>query len=224
MTLLLKLKAEDFWGTPDAHFTWCETYYDKSPYLAEYWNALSNVPFFLLFAYLSYKLCRTGDYGVSQYCLVGVGSTMASFMAHATARRMAEVADELFVVYPISALALNLYPALLANLQNSRLPGYLNFRTAMFVVNTSVTITALLGSVHFDGLSIVVSIVIALFAYGSATWLIYNSRNSRTSMKLAPVLISALLFSAMAIMVQCFLLGFLRWLTDLIDGRQADSL
>ena len=42
------------------------------------------------------------------------------FMAHATARRMAEVADELFVVYTISALALNLYPALLANLRNSR--------------------------------------------------------------------------------------------------------
>ena len=71
----------------------------------------------------------------------------------------------------------------------------------MFVMNASVTITALLRSVHFDGLSIAVYIIVALFAYGSATWLIYNSRNTRASMKCAPVLISALLFSAMAVMV-----------------------
>jgi len=33
-----------FWGSIDANIDWCERNYDTSPYLAEFWNALSSLP------------------------------------------------------------------------------------------------------------------------------------------------------------------------------------
>jgi hypothetical protein len=42
-------------GPVDANIDWCERNYDTSPYIAEFWNALSSLPIFA-FALAGYVL------------------------------------------------------------------------------------------------------------------------------------------------------------------------
>jgi dihydroceramidase len=40
-----------FWGHPDSNIDWCEHNYEVTPYVAEFWNAVSSVPILLLGVY-----------------------------------------------------------------------------------------------------------------------------------------------------------------------------
>lgn len=75
----------------------CERNYSTSPYLAEFWNALSSLPIFVfaVFGYMAGKRYAMAEARFSLtfaiIALVGLGS----FMFHATLRRYAQCMDEL---------------------------------------------------------------------------------------------------------------------------------
>lgn len=84
-----------YWGKVDAMHQFCEAKYVWSPYVAEFWNALTNVPFFILPGLLSFYRGKGLDIRL-MFCwfnviLVGVGS----FMFHTTMRFKWEMLDEL---------------------------------------------------------------------------------------------------------------------------------
>jgi hypothetical protein len=33
-----------YWGSVDANIDWCERNYEVTPYVAEFWNAISSIP------------------------------------------------------------------------------------------------------------------------------------------------------------------------------------
>ncbi|CAE7506270.1 YDC1 [Symbiodinium microadriaticum] len=88
------LSAPSYWGEINAMHQFCEEKYVVSPYVAEFWNSLSNIPFFCVPA--AYCLYRGQIYDmrvkmiwISMF-VVGLGS----FMFHGTMRFEWEMWDE----------------------------------------------------------------------------------------------------------------------------------
>jgi len=86
---------EPYWGPIDAMHQFCEAKYATSPYFAEFWNSLSNIPCFIIpGAYGLYRGWGVFDLRLSalwfNMILVGVGS----FMFHGTMRFKWELLDE----------------------------------------------------------------------------------------------------------------------------------
>lgn len=89
------MAVEPYWGPIDAMHQFCEAKYATSPYAAEFWNSLSNIPFFIVPGI--YGLNRV--YGAHDWrltlqwltmILVGVGS----LIFHGTMRFKLEMLDE----------------------------------------------------------------------------------------------------------------------------------
>jgi hypothetical protein len=49
-----------FWGPPTATIDWCESNYEHSFYIAEFWNTVSNLLFVLLGVYGLWQSVRQG--------------------------------------------------------------------------------------------------------------------------------------------------------------------
>ncbi|GLE07402.1 hypothetical protein PINS_up017564 [Pythium insidiosum] len=45
------VSREGYWGAPTAMIDWCEANYEYSPYIAEFWNTISNLLFVVLGIY-----------------------------------------------------------------------------------------------------------------------------------------------------------------------------
>ncbi|GLD96533.1 hypothetical protein PINS_up017566 [Pythium insidiosum] len=91
---------QGFWGEPTATIDWCETNYEHSQYIAEFWNTVSN----LLFVALGlYGLARSVQQGVewrfhAQFIAVmitGIGSAMF----HGTLQLVHQQCDETPMVW-----------------------------------------------------------------------------------------------------------------------------
>ncbi|KAK4536528.1 hypothetical protein CDCA_CDCA08G2553 [Cyanidium caldarium] len=92
-----------FWGAATATVNWCERDYAITPYVAEFYNALSSLAFV---AYAALGLRLYGDrrvyerrFVVALWFLVGVGVGSALF--HATLWRSMQLLDELPMVYVV---------------------------------------------------------------------------------------------------------------------------
>ncbi|XP_068687392.1 alkaline ceramidase 3-like [Montipora foliosa] len=101
---------QGFWGEPTATLDWCEENYVVSPFLAEFWNSISN--WFLLIppafgAYLSLKHRLEQRYTLSfiGFCVVGLGS----LCFHATLQYEMQLLDELPMIYCTSILIFAIY-------------------------------------------------------------------------------------------------------------------
>ncbi|KAI9106149.1 ceramidase-domain-containing protein [Phlyctochytrium arcticum] len=90
------LGKNGYWGPPSATLDWCEENYIVTPYLAEYWNAVTNLVFFL------WPICgiascfKTGSekrfmFSFATLMIVGMGS----FLFHGTLLYTMQLLDEL---------------------------------------------------------------------------------------------------------------------------------
>jgi len=87
--------AELFWGPIDAAHQFCEAKYGISPYVAEFWNTFSNIPFFIIPGI--YALVRGRDVLDWRLRLVWLGMVTVgcgSFLFHLTMRFKCEMLDE----------------------------------------------------------------------------------------------------------------------------------
>lgn len=87
--------ALSYWGEVDAMHQFCEAKYEVSPWLAEFWNATSNIPFFMLPAlYCLYRSYGVYDLRVQMIWISMFVVGFGSFMFHGTMRFRWEMWDE----------------------------------------------------------------------------------------------------------------------------------
>jgi hypothetical protein len=95
--------VDGYWGKPTANYDWCEDNYVLTPYVAEFWNALSSLPTLTVGLYFLLK-ARKHAYGYrfevagAMLAIVGLGS--AAF--HGTLTRWGQILDEVPMLYSSS--------------------------------------------------------------------------------------------------------------------------
>jgi len=85
-----------FWGPVSSNVDWCEKNYEYTPYIAEFWNTISNIPMIVLGfygAYTSYKLGIGLRFPLGNLTLAVVG--IGSWMFHMTLLYKYQLMDEL---------------------------------------------------------------------------------------------------------------------------------
>jgi len=86
-----------FWGTPTSNIDWCEQNYSWTPFIAEFYNSLSNFPLVALGIFGCWKSLQEkkviGAHFLAYFCLFIIG--LGSFMFHATLKYVWQLADEL---------------------------------------------------------------------------------------------------------------------------------
>ena len=95
---------QPYWGSPTASEDWCEANYVVTPYIAEFWNTLSNLPIILSSLYSIYLgITRGQDFHLVLPSVllffVGIGSTIF----HGTLSYMGQAIDELSMVLAATA-------------------------------------------------------------------------------------------------------------------------
>lgn len=91
--------ANPYWGNVTATIDWCEENYVVTRYLAEWWNAVSNIVFLLyplLGVWSVYKTDSEKRFTYAYLSMTIVGS--GSFLFHGTLRYEAQMLDELPMV------------------------------------------------------------------------------------------------------------------------------
>lgn len=93
-------RNDGFWGDTTATLDWCETNYEVSWYIAEFWNTITNLsmilpPLWGIYRGMERGLEKRFLVGFSALLLVGVGSTMF----HMTLQYKMQLLDEIPMVW-----------------------------------------------------------------------------------------------------------------------------
>lgn len=96
---------EGYWGKPTSTLDWCERNYEVSPYIAEFWNTISNVAIFLppfigIFQINKLNLERRYMLAFAAVAVVGFGS----WAFHMTLLYPMQLADEFPMVWSTSVM------------------------------------------------------------------------------------------------------------------------
>lgn len=82
-----------FWDPISALIDWCEENYVTSPYIAEFWNTISNIGYFLLMIVV-FTRSKNNDVHTRLYSLSLLLLAIGSSLFHATLRYDAQMLDE----------------------------------------------------------------------------------------------------------------------------------
>jgi len=93
-------EKKGFWGNPTSNIDWCEDNYQLSPYVAEFWNALSSFSFVAsamlgTWLTLKYRLEKRFIFCFFSVGVVGLGSVLF----HSTLLRFTQSLDELPMIF-----------------------------------------------------------------------------------------------------------------------------
>jgi len=110
-------RNDGYWGDTTSTLDWCETNYEVSWYIAEFWNTITNLsmiipPLYGFQQIISQRLEKRFFMSFVAFLLVGVGSTMF----HMTLQYSMQLMDEIPMVWSSGAFLYNLY-------LTDRLPG-----------------------------------------------------------------------------------------------------
>ncbi|CAG7730103.1 unnamed protein product [Allacma fusca] len=101
---------EQFWGPPTSTLDWCEVNYEASPFVAEFWNTISNLGMILPPLFGIYEVLRLGlekKFVLTHTFLIVVG--LGSWAFHMTLLWPMQLADELPMVWGNSILVYQLW-------------------------------------------------------------------------------------------------------------------
>ena len=93
------------WGKPTSTIDWCESNYEVSYYVAEFWNTLSNLLIIVLTVagfHFARRDALERRYLVSHLALLGVG--LGSVLFHGTLRFGGQLMDEIPMIYMVACL------------------------------------------------------------------------------------------------------------------------
>ena len=104
--------AVGFWGPPSSTLNWCETNYEVSYYIAEFWNTITNLSMIIPSLYGFIHCRRQGiepkyTYNFLTLLVIGIGS----WMFHMTLRFEMQLLDELPMLFGASFVVHCLYTA-----------------------------------------------------------------------------------------------------------------
>jgi dihydroceramidase len=94
-----KIGQIGYWGNPTANIDWCEDNYAVSPYVAEFWNAMSSLSFIVtsavgVYLTLKYELETRFLFCFGSIFVMGWGSVLF----HSTLLRATQILDEIPMV------------------------------------------------------------------------------------------------------------------------------
>lgn len=92
-----------FWGNEDSSITFCETNYNTSPYIAEYYNTLSG----LIYSFVGLYFLNT-NIKSSAYAMIVLGLSTSFF--HGTMRYYGQWCDEMSMLYLSFMLIKEIHP------------------------------------------------------------------------------------------------------------------
>ena len=81
----------NYWGEKDTSINFCEAKYEKSPWIAEYYNTLSSFSYILI----SIPFLKTQKYMIAWS---GIGIGIGSIMLHGTMRYYGQWLDEISMI------------------------------------------------------------------------------------------------------------------------------
>lgn len=121
--------SEGFWGAPTATLDWCETNYEVTYYIAEFWNTLSNLlmilpPFWSIF--MAYREGFERRYMLCYLFLGFVG--IGSWCFHMTLIYEMQLLDEIPMVWGTLVLLYVLVPMVYPSLD-----GSFKFKASLFL-------------------------------------------------------------------------------------------
>lgn len=91
---------EGYWGKPTATLDWCEENYAVTPYIAEFWNTVSNVVFFIFpIVTASYFLRDRVERRFLLSCIGFLAVGIGSWCFHMTLRYDMQLLDELPMIW-----------------------------------------------------------------------------------------------------------------------------
>ena len=101
-----------FWGAPTSTLNWCETNYEVSYYISEFWNTITNLGMIIPSIYGIIHCRKQGiesryTYSFLTLLFIGIGS----WMFHMTMRFEMQLLDELPMLYGSSYVVYCLYTA-----------------------------------------------------------------------------------------------------------------
>jgi len=101
---------ERFWGIPTSTLDWCERNYEVSPFIAEFWNTISNLGMIIPPIFGIYEIVKLGlerKFILTHIFLIVVG--IGSWAFHMTLLWPMQLADELPMVWGNSILIYQLW-------------------------------------------------------------------------------------------------------------------
>jgi len=128
--------TEGFWGPISGSIDWCEANYQYSKYVAEMFNAVSNLTYIWL-ALFGVTMCQRERLPVKfALCYLGIAIVgVGSIMFHTTLRYDAQLLDELPMLYAASTLTFTLWST------PPRTESYLiSMSSILILFNTLITI------------------------------------------------------------------------------------
>ena len=90
---------DGFWGDITASIDWCETNYEVTYYIAEFWNSVSNLAFIIPPLILAFKLRKDLEMIYLMSLLYMAFTGCGSFAFHATLKLSGQLWDELSMVW-----------------------------------------------------------------------------------------------------------------------------
>ena len=99
-----------YWGAPTSTLDWCETNYEVSYFIAEFWNTVSNISMIILPLYGIMECHRHGlerIFTLNYFLLLFTG--IGSWMFHMTLMYEMQLLDELPMVWGASCMLYTLY-------------------------------------------------------------------------------------------------------------------
>ena len=120
-----------YWGPPTSSINWCERDYTHTPYIAEFYNTLSNLPIIVLSAWAYVRSTRgptTQPIQVQHCYLYLLVVFVGSFAFHATLTYAGQIADEFPMIAGVCAYHVALTPP-----SSSSLPLRLATGTALVI-------------------------------------------------------------------------------------------
>ncbi|GLD96532.1 hypothetical protein PINS_up005215 [Pythium insidiosum] len=94
------VSREGYWGAPTAMIDWCEANYEYSPYIAEFWNTISNLLFVVLGIYGLARSMKQGfEWRFHMQFIAVIVTGIGSALFHGTLQLVHQQCDETPMVW-----------------------------------------------------------------------------------------------------------------------------
>jgi dihydroceramidase len=144
--------SHGFWGPPTSTINWCEQDYTWTPYVAEFFNTVSNLAL-VLFSGYGVRMCVLEQHSLDLLVLfaliavIGVGSALF----HGTLLRETQFLDEAPMIFAVVQFAFTLYKPLLPHTETHLWTLLIAAHNVVFAAVHAATMTVLPFQVYFIG-------------------------------------------------------------------------